>query len=356
MSDYNTKRVVHRNQSRLMLIFPYNEEVTRGIRQISGRTWSKTLSAWHVPDTPHAIKRLKDLGFKVEAPGDSLEHIRFENREAFIRFTEYLQWKRLSKNTQTTYSEAIKKFLIYYSDYNAEEITNRQIDSYMNNLIQIGYSASAQNIFVSALKQFYNRINNRNLDFLKVERPKRNKPLPKVIAKQDVERMLSIIINLKHQMALLIIYSLGLRRSELLDLRLTDINSKRMVIIIRNAKGNKDRLVPLSDKLLERIKSYYWKYKPKEYLIEGVKPGTPYTASSLAKIFHLYMNKVCRNNNYTLHCLRHSCATHLLDAGTDIRYIQELLGHRSTRTTEIYTHVSIRTLRNLKPLSDDFDI
>ena len=356
MNEVITSRIIHRKQKRILLKFHFNPELTNGIKTIPGRTWSKTLSSWHVPDTRFAVERLIQLGIEVEEPEDPLKKLLPKTQQAFTQYKEYLQWKRLSPRTQTSYKEATKKFLFFYADFELDEITNQQIDSYLFHLIKQGVSASTQNIFVSAIKLFYEKVFSRNLDIMKIERPIRGKALPKVIARQDVEKMLKSILNLKHQTALLMVYSLGLRRSELLSLQLSDIDSKRMAILIRNAKGNKDRTVPLSEKMLERLKSYYWKYKPKKYIIEGSIEGEPYTAASLAKTFHRYMDKVRPNNSFSLHCLRHSCATHLLEEGTDIRYIQELLGHKSTRTTEIYTHVSVRSLRNIKPPGDDFDI
>jgi integrase/recombinase XerD len=356
MGKVITMRILHRNQKRILLKFHFNPELTDGIKNIPGRTWSKTHSSWHVPDTRFAIERLLQLGVEVEEAEDPIKKLHIETQEAFIKYIEYLQWKRLSPNTQTSYKEATKKFLCYYADYYIEEITTEQLNSYLYYLITQGVSASTQNIFVSAIKMFYTKMYNKNIDIMNIERPIRSKPLPKVIARHDVEKMLLGITNLKHQTALLVIYSLGLRRSELLNLELSDIDSKRMVIVIRNAKGNKDRTVPLSEKMLERLKAYYWKFRPRKYLIEGNAESERYTATSLSTIFHRYMDRVRPNNNFTLHCLRHSCATHLLEEGTDIRYIQELLGHKSTRTTEIYTHVSVRSLRNIKPPGDDFNI
>ena len=123
-----------------------------------------------------------------------------------------------------------------------------------------------------------------------------------------------------------------------------------------DGKGRKDRVLPISDKLLEQIKKYYFAYKPEVYLIAGQYKGEPYSETSLEKIFHNYLGTVIKNHTFTLHCLRHSYATHLLESGTDLRYIQELLGHKSSRTTEIYTHVSMKSLQNIKNRTDDFDL
>jgi len=144
------------------------------------------------------------------------------------------------------------------------------------------------------------------------------------------------------------IYACGLRRSELLNLKPTDVDSKRMVLVIRNAKGRKDRIAPLSAKVLEMLRTYYKAYKPKRWLFEGQYAGTPYSAKSLQSVLKQALVKANIHKPVTLHWLRHSYATHLLEGGTDLRYIQELLGHKSSKTTEIYTHVSTKQIQQIK--------
>ena len=168
--------------------------------------------------------------------------------------------------------------------------------------------------------------------------------------------MLQGITNLKHKTALTLIYSLGLRRGELLNIKLTDLSSHTLTLTVRDAKGRKDRTLPIPSKLMRLIISYYRAYKPAVYLFESDKPGKKYSPSSLRNIFHRNLGKVRKNHNFTLHCLRHSFATHLLEGGTDLRYIQEMLGHKSSKTTEIYTHVSAQSLKNIKNPIEDFDI
>lgn len=149
------------------------------------------------------------------------------------------------------------------------------------------------------------------------------------------------------------IYSSGLRRSELLNLKLSDIDSKRNVVIIKQSKGKKDRITPLSPKILELLRSYYKEYVPKNYLFEGQEKNTPYSARSLEEVLKKSVKLAKINKPITLHWLRHSYATHLLENGTDLRYIQELLGHNSSKTTEIYTHVSTNNIQKIKSPFDD---
>ena len=150
-----------------------------------------------------------------------------------------------------------------------------------------------------------------------------------------------------------LIYRCRLRRSELLNLKPHDIDSKRGIIIIRQAKGKKDRIAPLSDKILQMLRNYYKAFNPKDYLFEGQNKGVPYDERSLQQVLKQALIKAKITKPVSLHWLRHSYATHLLESGTDLRYIQELLGHKSSKTTEIYTHVSTREIQKIKSPFDD---
>ena len=172
-----------------------------------------------------------------------------------------------------------------------------------------------------------------------LDRPRKTFRLPTVLSQPEVTKVLAQVDNLKHQAMLQTIYGCGLRLSELIHLEVRDIDSDRMVVVIRLAKGRKDRLVPLPAKLLHLLRRYYQSYKPKEYLFEG-QNGGQYGRSSVQQVFRRACRRAGIRKKATLHTLRHSYATHLLEGGTDLRYIQVLLGHSSSKTTEIYTHVS----------------
>lgn len=280
-----------------------------------------------------------------------------ENTNRIAYFKAWLKSRRYSNSTIKTYTEAIKVFLKYFQDRDPAEISNKDFILFNSNFIlKNGYSASYQNQVINAIKLFYLKVENRKLSIEDIERPKKYRPLPKVIPKEHVKSMLTSIPNFKHKTALSLIYACGLRRSELINLQLKDLNSKRLTITIKNGKGQKDRILPVSEKIMNMIIRYYRMYKPVNYLIEGQYKGKKYSATSLEKIFHKYLGKVYKSHNFTLHCLRHSYATHLLEAGVSLRYIQELLGHKSSRTTEIYTHVSMTGLKNIKNPADDFDL
>ena len=200
---------------------------------------------------------------------------------------------------------------------------------------------------------FYKSVENKKLDLDLIHRPKRAKTLPNVLSKEEVKLILNAHSNTKHKMMLSLMYSCGLRRSELLNLKLTDIDSNRNLIIIRQAKGKKDRIVPLSSKILEMLRNYYVAYKPKSWLFEGQIENTKYDERSLSNVLKQALAKTKIKKPVSLHWLRHSYATHLLESGTDLRYIQELLGHSSSKTTEIYTHVSSKSLQQIKSPFDD---
>ena len=185
-----------------------------------------------------------------------------------------------------------------------------------------------------------------------IQRPRREKRLPNVLSKNEVKSILEAPTNLKHRAMLSLIYACGLRRSELLSLTKFDIDSKRMVVIIRMAKGKKDRIVPLSPKILSLLRDYYKSYNPKEFLFEG-QGGGKYSEKSLENVFKQSLLKANNKKPVTLHLFRHSYATHLLESGTDLRYIQDLLGHKSSKTTEIYTHVSTKSIEHIKSPFDD---
>lgn len=210
-----------------------------------------------------------------------------------------------------------------------------------------GISQAYQKVMVGAIKLFFNELLGKNykLDYLYPDRYE--KKLPDVLDKSEVRQIIDTIQNLKHKSIIALIYSAGLRLNEALELKLNDIDSKRMLIKIKQSKGKRDRYVPLSEKILILLREYYKEYKPKEYLFEGQKGGK-YSARSVQAIFRKAAYNAKINKDVSVHTLRHSFATHLLEAGTDIRIIQQILGHSSVKTTQIYTQVSHTTVSKIK--------
>ena len=232
-------------------------------------------------------------------------------------------------------------------------ISNDDLIDFNNNyILKNNFSSSFQNQVVNAVKLYFSAIQHKKIDVELIHRPRREKVLPNVLSKEEVKAILDAPYNLKHRAMLAMIYSCGLRRGELLSLTKFDIDSKRMVVIIRMAKGKKDRIVPLSPKILSLLRDYYKSYNPKEFLFEG-QGGGKYSEKSLENVFKQSLLKANNKKPVTLHWLRHSYATHLLESGTDLRYIQDLLGHKSSKTTEIYTHVSTKNIQNIRSPFDD---
>jgi len=210
---------------------------------------------------------------------------------------------------------------------------------------------------VNAIKLFYTTVEHRRLDIELIHRPKREHKLPNVLSKGEIQALLKASkYNVKHHAMLSLIYSCGLRRSELINLTPNDVDSRRGLLLIRNAKGKKDRVVPLSQKTVELLRESYRANPTKTWLFEGWMPGKKYSERSLEEVLRKSLTLAGIKKPVTLHWLRHSYATHLLEGGVDLRYIQEVLGHKSSKTTEIYTHVSTKQLQQIKSPFDDLDL
>jgi site-specific recombinase XerD len=205
------------------------------------------------------------------------------------------------------------------------------------------------------LKFYYGEILKRRFVY-EIIRPKKDKKLPVILSQEEVSRILSSISNIKHKLILMLIYSAGLRVSEVVKLRIEDIDAKRKLIHIRGAKGRKDRYTLLSDTAIETLKEYMKEYKPQKWLFAGQNENNHITARTVQKIFESTCKKAGVIKEVTVHSLRHSFATHLLESGVDIRYIQELLGHKSLKTTAIYTHVSSRDMGKIKSPLDSLEL
>ena len=333
--------------SRIAVSFENSQELIGRIRKIEGAQWSQSNKVWHLPDTEENRKRFKIAPCSNYLPSE-------EGIAQIEKFKHWLRSKRYSESTLKTYSEALKSFLIFCNTKAIKNITNDDVIGYNNEyILKNNLSSSYQNQLVNAIKLFFKVIIDSTIEIDKIHRPKREKVLPNVLSKEEVKAILEAHRNLKHKTMLSLIYSCGLRCGELLDLKPVHIDSKRNIVLLKNAKGKKDRIVPLSPKILEMLREYYKIYKPQIYLFEGQTIGMPYDARSLQLILKQALKKTGITKPATLHWLRHSYATHLLESGTDLRYIQELLGHNSSKTTEIYTHVSTKSLQQIKSPFDD---
>lgn len=275
-------------------------------------------------------------------------------QQHLTQFSHYLKYRRYSPNTIKTYTDALGVFFQFHHTKSPAQLGIAEIIHFNTGyILRKNLSASYQNQVINAIKLFYRNRFNRNMDLDNIQRPRREKRLPNVLSKQEIKAIIEAPTNLKHRAMLSLTYACGLRRSELLNLTLSDVLSDRNLLFIRQSKGKKDRVVPIGDKLIDMLRSYYKAYKPKTWLFEGQFPNTQYSEKSLANVLKQSLAKAKIKKNVSLHWLRHSYATHLLESGTDLRYIQELLGHSSSRTTEIYTHVSTQNLQQIRSPFDD---
>ncbi|WP_108869410.1 site-specific tyrosine recombinase/integron integrase [Aquimarina aquimarini] len=261
-----------------------------------------------------------------------------------------LELKRYALNTCKTYISQFEKFINKFPNHTIIELSEQEIRTYLQQLIQQKKSHSYINQAINSIKFYYETVMGMPNRFYSIERPRKQQKLPNVLAKEDILKMIDTTKNIKHKCIISLLYSSGLRRSELLELKITDIDSSSMLIKVRQAKGNKDRYTILNQTVLDNLRAYYKLYKPKLYLFESIKSEKKYSASSVLKIVNQAAKKAKINQSVHPHMLRHSFATHLLEEGIDLRYIQVLLGHSSSKTTEIYTHVAIKKFKNIKDL------
>lgn len=262
-------------------------------------------------------------------------------------FLQKLELKHYAFNTCKTYISLFEVFLNRHKDQELDLINENDIRKYLQELVHQGKSDSYMNQMINSIKFYYEVVLEMPNRFYKIERPIKRHSLPKVISLEEVQSILEITTNIKHKCIISLLYSAGLRRSELLDLKIQNIDSKRMIINILDSKRNKDRITILSPTVLSDLRKYVKEYKPKTYLFEGMN-GEQYSATSVLNIVKNAALKVGISKKVTPHMLRHSFATHLLENGTNLRYIQSLLGHSSSKTTEIYTQVATNHLKGIK--------
>lgn len=363
----------HHGEERLFAEVPYQKELTARIKSIPGARWSSSKKQWHFNLNPQVVALLKEkLGGlaqvdvtvlrkqlqerKAKQEAERLSTVDHSTAEALNYFRLWMEQKRYSAETVKNYMNQVVQFFRYYHPRSYRELTVEDVERYNHEvIIAHGLSVSFQRGMVGAIKLFYTQATGAKMDLNKLQRPFSESRLPEVLSKEEVQKIIRATENIKHKALLSLIYSCGMRIGEVIHLKLKDLDKQRKLIRIVQAKGKKDRYVPYSDKLRLLLKQYYDEWKPREYLFEGQYGGT-YTDRSAARVLQNAVEKCRIKKRVTLHTLRHSFATHLLEAGTDIRYIQELLGHNSPKTTMIYTHVSSKKISEIKSPLDDLEI
>lgn len=357
-------KIEHKGETRIKVDFPYNQEIKSMLKQIPDARWSASKGAWHIPYTKSAFDMLKELYPDIEYDKTKQtenilkrvvdKNISDSNYSLLSHFKEWMEYKRYSSNTINTYVDMVRTFLAFTKDKSVHAITSNDMQYFVANyVIARKLSYSFQNQVINACKLFFREIIKSSLDVETFQRPRPWHSLPNVLSKDEVKSILQVPMNPKHRMMLSLIYACGLRRSELLRLEPKHVDSKRGVLHIKQSKGKKDRIVPISERIIDMLREYYKIYKPAYWLFEGQQKGQPYSAESLQQVLKQALAKAKIRKPVTLHWLRHSYATHLLESGTDLRFIQELLGHNHSKTTEIYTHVSTKSIQKIKSPFDD---
>lgn len=343
--------VVHRGMAVVLLRFGKERtEVIAAIKKEGGR-WSKTHNAWYVRRKAVVLERV--LGHL----GLGLAQAHPEGAVAVSDLERQIDLKGYSKATKRNYSYAFRSFVCYFSAVSPAAITRTQIEDYLLYLSrEAGYSESAVHTAMNAIKFYYEAVLRRPKEWFQIYRPKKPLQNPRFFNKEEVAAILNHTANLKHKTMLMLCYSAGLRVSEAVGLRVRQIDSRRMCLYIEGAKGKKDRVARLSPTLLVMLREYYRKYRPKEYLFEGFRKGEPYSTRSLQRVLEAAKEKAGILKPGSIHALRHSFATHLLDKGTDVVMIQKLLGHNDIKTTLRYLHVTNRDLMDIQSPLDDLDL
>lgn len=335
-------RIEKGDNGNIIVKFPYNPNYIVKIKTINGYRWHPEEKYWSFPNTNGILeKNLKvfegeevyiDPGLKQKEPHHNFADLRRE-----------LVSRKYSYKTVKSYIYYNRE-LLNFTSKSPSDINDIDIKNYLLHLAEERQSAtSTLNQAINALKFYYGTMLNKKFVY-EVKRPRKDRKLPVVLSKEEVAKILSSVDNLKHKAILILVYSAGLRVGEVVKLKPEDIDSERKLIHVKGSKGRKDRYTLLSAKALEILRGYWRKYKPEKWLFEGAKEGRHLSIRSVDKIFRNACKKAGIIKDVSVHTLRHSFATHLLEGGTDLRYIQELLGHAHSKTTEIYTHVSTKNL------------
>lgn len=358
----------HRGNPVILIRFEFHPCINKWVRSLGGVRWSRTKGCWYVPDNEQNRELLKqtnnppiqeELPAVVERPRmargkDALVRVYPVNAHVLVNLEVQLRLKGYSESTIRTYRNETAQLLQLIKNRPADQLNSDDLRRYLLYCtVQLHLSESSLHSRMNALKFYYEQVLGRDKMFFEIPRPKRPQQLPRVLSREQVIDLVNCIENLKHRTMVLLAYGCGLRVSEVVALRVADIDGDRRTLLIRRSKGKKDRMVGLSPVLLILLREYYRKYRPSGYLFEGQVKGEKYSKRSLQKVVEVAKAKVGIKKEGSVHLLRHSFATHLLDRGTDVVMIQKLLGHNDLKTTLRYLHVTNRDLQNIiSPIED----
>ncbi len=344
--NYSFKSAILHQKNVILIHFDYNSDLINALRKrFPSAKWSATKKSWYLPDLP-SVREVLNLKIR-DAVLDKVSKIHPINQQAYLDLNEKLTLKKYSTNTARMYLNEFFHLLTLLDDFLVSDLSPKRLKDYFLYCVKVEKMSERKlNGKINAIKFYFEQVLHRPKMFFDIPRPKKPLTLPKMLSKSEVKKLFAVTTNLKHKVALKLSYGMGLRVSEVVSLKIIDVDSKRMVVHIRGGKGKKDRYVPLPQSILPSLREYYMVYKPKVFLFEG-QYGGAYAKSSLQQVFKNAMNKAGIKKEIGIHGLRHSYATHLLESGADMRFIQELLGHNSVRTTQLYTKVTKQALHKI---------
>ncbi len=345
-SPYIYELGVLEKQDVIWIIFPYDFKRKEILKRDLKAHWSPEHKKWYVPD----IKRFRDLFALPPKYFTTALYSKVDenNRKALDRYVQQLILSGYSPNTIKTYSQEFIQLLVLLKSLPVNELTPERLRSYFLYCIQkLQLSENLIHSRINAVKFYFEKVLKKERFFLDIPRPQKPSLLPKAVSTQTIRKVLKFTTNLKHCVMLKLCYGMGLRVSELVNLRISDIDSERMQVLIKRGKGKKDRYVVLPESVLSDLRKYYIQYQPDDFLFEGQRGGQ-YSVRSVQQVFHTALKKAGIKNKVGIHSLRHSYATHLIEQGTDIRFVQDLLGHQSVKTTMRYTALTDATKRKIK--------
>ncbi len=362
--------LIYRHTSkRLRVIFGYQPALTKVIKTLPFCQWDTKNKWWTLPYSDKIVSEIKqatlelNLTLRYEENTESSDRVLRQAASSIVNYRpcpeNYLlkmRELRYSEQTLKNYVSLFEEFINYYPNDDIDQMDDRKIIAFCQYLvIDRKVSASHQNHAINAIKFYYEKVLGGKRKLYTLQRPTKERQLPIVLSTEEISRIFGQLKNLKHRTILMLIYSAGLRISEAINLKIKDIDSDRMQIRIEQSKGKKDRYTLLSQKALILLRDYYREYKPINYLFEGQNNPT-YSPKSIQLILQRACEQAGIKKHVTVHTLRHSFATHLLENGTDLRYIQLLLGHENSKTTEIYTHLTTKGFDQIKSPLDNLDI
>jgi len=362
-----TVQIFSSDEGRIFVRFPYDPEINTELKKIVGHRWHPAEKYWSfsssISNYTRLLKIFEGKGVEIDPNLKSRFGADKESEEAMQvkpkviddveRLSQLMRVRNYSNKTIKSYCSCIRHFGDYGVSRQMEHATPEEIRGYLFHLVNNeGYSPTSLNQVINALRFLYVDVFNKSFILGKVPRPRKERKLPDVLTKDEVRDVLHSTSNPKHRLLLMLIYSAGLRVGEASRLRLEDIDARRKMIHLRAAKGKKDRYTLLSERAMDELREYLKVYKPIKYVFEGEHAGKPLGIRSMERVFE----RAGIKKHVSVHTLRHSFAAHLLEQGTDLRHIQVLLGHASSKMTEIYTHVSKRAIEGIHNPLDDIEL